>query len=140
MNVLAVAATSLDKKPIVREVCWHQLLRHFVSDEDNPVDKQAAFEEHKFVVQSHKHPLMTQRYTDYIRRQISGASADFDALMYGYSTTLIRTCFQIARERNSNEYAYLSDYLILGLQSVGIEKDFNDILFGLDAQPSHPAP
>ena len=70
---------------------------------------------------------MLERYTEHIKREISIGSVEFDAAMYQYSIALVRLCFRLAREQKSNEYAYLSEYLILALQSIGLEKELNDI-------------
>ena len=75
---------------------------------------------------------MTQRYIDYIKRETSILSVDFDNSMYNYCIFLIRLCFRLAREQKSNQYAYLSDYLILALQSIGIEKELNDLSIDID--------
>ncbi|CAF0936913.1 unnamed protein product [Adineta ricciae] len=121
-----------DKKPLIREICWHQLLQCFIREEDD-LDLLNSFEEHKIVFQTkHHHIQMTERYTKFIQSQTSIQSTKFDTAMYEYSVALIRVCFQLARQYRSNEYAYLSDYLVLALQSIGIEKDFNDIIFDLD--------
>ncbi|UJR25524.1 hypothetical protein I4U23_006870 [Adineta vaga] len=126
-----LASTSREKKPLIREICWHQLLRCFILNKDHP-DISLHFEDYKIIFQSSNHPEMTQRYTEFIQRQISIISSKFDNSMYDYSIQLINICFQLARQYQSEEYAYLSDYLILALQSIGIEKDFNDIIFDLD--------
>jgi hypothetical protein len=124
----------VDKKPIIREICWHQLLIDFISTtKDDILDKNRHFEEYRIVFQSTNNQVMTDRYIDYIKREVSIPSADFDNLMYNYCISLIRLCFRIARERQSNEYAYLSDYLILALQAIGIEKELNDISIDIDA-------
>ncbi|CAF3626328.1 unnamed protein product [Adineta steineri] len=129
-------STSSDKKPRVRDVCWHQLLICFISKEDisneDIPDLIPNYEQYKLAFQSKPHILMTERYTKYIQREISTLSADFDNLMHNYCTSLIRLCFQLSRRYQSNEYANLSDYLVLALQSIGIEKELNDIAFDID--------
>ena len=72
---------------------------------------------------------MVERYTNFIRQQLSHPSSAFDNSMYDYSIQLIRLCFRLAREHRSNEYASLSDYLVLALQSIGTENDLKDIEF-----------
>ena len=118
----------MDKKPIIREICWHQLLIEFISttNEDVP-NENLPFEEYKIVFQSKNNAIMTERYLEYIKREISTPSVDFDDSIYNYCVSLIRCCFRIARKHQSNEYAYLSDYLILALQAIGIEKELNDL-------------
>ncbi len=124
----------VDKKPIIREICWHQLLIDFISTtKDDILDENRHFEEYRIVFQSTNNQVMTERYIDYIKREVSIPSAEFDSSMYNYCISLIRLCFRIARERQSNEYAYLSDYLILALQAIGIEKELNDISIEIDA-------
>lgn len=122
-----------DKKPLIREICWHQLLIEFISmiDEDLP-EETDHFEEYKLVFQTTNNPVMTERYIEYIKNQISNPSMDFDQIMYNYCIALIRLCFRISREHQSNEYAYLSDYLILALQAIGIEKELNDLSIDVD--------
>jgi hypothetical protein len=129
----------IEKKPIIREICWHQLLIHFISitndditSVNNPYEL-SHFEEYKVVFQSTNNLFMTQRYIEYIKRETSRLSVDFDNSMYNYCIFLIRLCFRLAREHKSNEYAYLSDYLILALQSIGIEKELNDISIDIEA-------
>jgi hypothetical protein len=123
----------VDKKPIIREICWHQLLIDFISTtKDDILDENRHFEEYRIVFQSTNNQVMTERYIDYIKREVSIPSAEFDSSMYNYCISLIRLCFRIARERQSNEYAYLSDYLILALQAIGIEKDLNDLSIDID--------
>lgn len=121
------------KKPLVREICWHQLLIEFISmtDEDLP-EESDHFEEYKIVFQSANNLVMTERYIEYITNEISTSSVDFDRSMYNYCISLIRVCFRMARERQSNEYAYLSDYLILALQAIGIDKELNDLSIDVD--------
>ena len=75
---------------------------------------------------------MTERYADYVHAATKALSTDFDDAMYQYFIDLIRLCFRLAREHESNEYAYLSDYLVLALQSIGIDKALNDIFFDAD--------
>lgn len=127
--------SSIEKKPIIREICWHQLLKNFISitNEDDTPDISSDFEEYKVVFQSTNNSLITERYIGYIKREISVLSPEFDNLMYNYCISLIRVCFQLSRKCQSNEYAYLSDYLILALQSIGIEKEFNDISIDIDS-------
>ncbi len=128
----------MEKKPIIREICWHQLLIDFISITNEDILNENTpcllphFEEYKVVFQSTNNSLMTQRYIEYIQREISILSGEFDNLMHNYCISLIRLCFRLAREHQSNEYAYLSDYLILALQSIGIEKEFNDISIDID--------
>jgi hypothetical protein len=118
----------VDKKPMIREICWHQLLIEFLSYKNLP------FEEYKVVFQSTNNNLiMLERYNEQIKREISTPSVDFDNSMYDYCISLIRGCFQIAREHKSNEYAYLSDYLVLALQAIGIEKELNDLSIDIDS-------
>jgi len=125
--------TPVDKKPIIREICWHQLLINFIliANED-PSDMPSHFEEYKVVFQSTNNLMMTDRYIEYIKREIPISSIDFDNSMYNYCISLIRLCFRLAREHKSNEYAYLSEYLILALQAIGIEKELNDISIDID--------
>lgn len=118
---------------MIREICWHQLLIYFIySINENSTDFKYSFEQYKLVFQSTNHPIMTERYIDHIRREISTLSTDFDSSMYDYCISLIRLCFQLARKYESNEYANLSDYLVLALQSIGIEKELNDISIDID--------
>ena len=123
----------MDKKPVIHEICWHQLLRQFISIKNETVFNEDTssslhrFEQYKIVFQSSNNPLMTQRYVECIQSEISKSSVDFDNSMYNYFIRLIRLSCWLAREHKSNEYAYLSDYLILALQSIGVEKELNDI-------------
>ena len=118
---------------MIREICWHQLLIEFISmtDEDLP-EESDHFEEYKIVFQSSNNLVMTERYIEYIKNEILNLSMEFDQYMYNFCIALIRLCFRIARERQSNEYAYLSDYLILALQAIGIEKELNDLSIDVD--------
>jgi hypothetical protein len=126
-------SNSVDKKPIIREICWHQLLINFISiTNEDTLDVLPHFEEYEVVFQSKNNLIMTERYIEYIKREISILSEDFDNSMYNYCISLIRFCFELAREHKSNEYAYLSDYLILALQAIGIEKELNDISIDID--------
>ncbi len=123
----------MDKKPIIREICWHQLLIEFISiTNEDTSDLLSHFEQYKVVFQSTNNLIMTERYIEYIKREISISSVDFDNSMYNDCISLIRLCFQLARKHQSNEYAYLSDYLILALQAIGIEKELNDISIDID--------
>ncbi|CAF4363869.1 unnamed protein product [Rotaria sp. Silwood2] len=137
-NVFDEHSTPADKKPRIREICWHQLLINFIllpnedMSNENPSNLSSSFEQYKVVCQSFNNPLMIERYMDHIERQVSISSIDFDNSMYNYCICLIRLCFRLAREQKSNEYAYLSDYLILALQSIGIEKELNDISIDID--------
>jgi hypothetical protein len=123
---------------MIPEIYWHQLLINFlsISNDDILNDNTPCLlthsEEYKVVFQSSNNLLMIQRYIEYIKREISLLSSDFDNSMYHYCISLIRLCFRLAREKKSNEYAHLSDYLILALQSIGIEKELNDITFEID--------
>ncbi|CAF3871031.1 unnamed protein product [Rotaria sp. Silwood2] len=137
-NVFDEHSTPADKKPRIREICWHQLLINFIllpnedMSNENPSNLSSSFEQYKVVCQSFNNPLMIERYMDHIERRVSISSIDFDNSMYNYCICLIRLCFRLAREQKSNEYAYLSDYLILALQSIGIEKELNDISIDID--------
>ncbi|CAF3348810.1 unnamed protein product [Rotaria sp. Silwood1] len=137
-NVFGEHSTPADKKPLIREICWHQLLITFILLEneeisnENPLNLSCNFEQYKVVFQSLNNPLMIERYIEHIKYQISISSIDFDNSMYDYCIYLIRLCFRLARKQKSNEYAYLSDYLILALQSIGIEKELNDISIDID--------
>ena len=124
----------LEKKPLIRELCWHELLRQFIwiSCHDVFYDLTyslcSSFEEYRVVFQSaNNNSVMLERYTKYVKGQLSIAPAEFDTFMYQYSICLVRLCFRLAREQKSNEYAHLSDYLILALQSIGFEKELSDI-------------
>ena len=138
MHICIIDSSPIDKKPLIREICWHQLLQQFISMSNDHVnnDQQLCplpqFEKYKVVFQSSNNPVMLQRYTAFIQTQITSMSPELDRSMYDYSIQLIRICFQLARERKSIEYANLSDYLVLALQSIGIEKDLKDIIFGSD--------
>lgn len=127
-----------ETKPLVRELCWHELLRQFIFISCNDVSYDLTFslcsnfEEFRVVFQStNNNSVMLERYTEHVKRQISVATAEFDITMYQYWICLVRLCFRLAREQKSNEYAYLSDYLILALQSIGFEKELNDIPFDI---------
>lgn len=87
------------------------------------------FEQYKVVFQQYNNEVMMERYENFIQEQIFQAYPTFDCAMYQYSSRMIRLCFQLARRQQSNEYATLSDYLVLALQSIGIEKDMKDIIF-----------
>lgn len=103
-----------------------------MTDEDLP-EESNHFEEYKIVFQSNNNRVMTDRYIDYINNEIGISSVDFDRSMYNYCIALIRLCFRMARERQSSEYAYLSDYLILALQAIGTEKELNDLSIDVDS-------
>jgi len=122
-----------DKKPMIREICWHQLLIEFISTTTEDISNEnPRFEKYKVVFQSTNNSVMTERYIGYIKHEVITPSVDFDNSMYNYCISLIRLCFRIAREHKSNEYAYLSDYLVLALQAIGIEKELNDLSIDID--------
>lgn len=127
-----------EKKPLVREVCWHQLLIKFISIEEEQTSDEhtthdsSSFEKFKVIFQSSNNLLMTERYVEHIKSEISVLSSEFDVAMYNYCISLIHCCFQLAREHKSSEYAYLSDYLIHALQAIGIEKELNDMSIDID--------
>ena len=126
-------STPEEKKPLIREICWHQLLIEFISMTDDDLPEESNhFEEYRIVFQATNNSVMTERYTEYIKTEIANPSMEFDQCMYQYCIALIRLCFRIARERQSTEYAYLSDYLILALQAIGIEKELNDLSIDVD--------
>lgn len=116
------------KKPLIPEMCWHALLIEFISSNNN----DDTFEQNQVVFQTNNHPIMYKRYIEYINHEISTPTNDFDSSMYKYSIELIQICFRIARDRKSIQYAYLSEYLILALQAIGIEKELNDLSIDID--------
>ncbi|CAF0899767.1 unnamed protein product [Rotaria sordida] len=136
-NIFGQHSTA-DRKPLIREICWHQLLIYFISINNEDISNEnfsnllSNFEKYQIVFQSSNNSLMIERYIEHIKCEISISSIDFDNSMYNYCIYLIRLCFRIAREQKSNEYANLSDYLILALQSIGIEKELNDISIDID--------
>ncbi|CAF1932270.1 unnamed protein product [Rotaria magnacalcarata] len=135
-NIFGEILIRTDKKPLIRDICWHQLLINFIlnSNEDvlNDSYKSSNFEQYKVVFQSSNNFLMTQRYFEHIKCEVSASSINFDNSMYDHCICLIRLCFRLARNQKSNEYAILSDYLIHALQSIGIEKELNDMSIDID--------
>lgn len=133
MIIIFLDPNCIERKPIIREICWHQLLINFISPtNESTTDLLSHFEEYKVVFQSINNPIMTERFIEYIKHEILISSGDFDTSMYNNCISLIRICFRLARKYQSNEYANLSDYLILALQAIGIEKELNDISIDLD--------
>ena len=124
------------KKPLIREICWHQLLRHFVetsSNEENLNLTKEKFEEYRIVFQMNQCQIMVTRFTNFINKQRIRPTPDFDDSMYHYFVLLIRLSLQLARNEKSNHYVHLADYLILGLQTIGIEKELNDLLIEIES-------
>lgn len=122
-----------DKKPLIREICWHELLCQFIGMSCKEKSKfQMKSENFQVVFQTINNKTMIQRFTDYIKKEISQCSKEFDDQMYDYFTNLIQVSFQLARTKVSMEYAYLSDYLVTALQAIGIEKQLKDMLIDID--------
>ncbi|CAF1685430.1 unnamed protein product, partial [Didymodactylos carnosus] len=113
-------SSDIDTKPLVPEQLWHELLLRFLSDDEKYFnqDYQLIFHDEQRL----SNDIMSQRYYDLIDEICPPQQKWTDVeyfQMHEMFDKLIKLAFEYSKRFESNDMAFLSEYLILALQLIG---------------------